>query len=496
MIIKKAGRPIFLIALAGILLAMLIVALPSHAQGKVSVPAKPPTATLQQLSPEQRDYYREQARYYKSQVDKPWWRYVLESGAFIAAVGALVTFYLNYRATLRAQKETQSLALQTQADAERRERDSQFYEALKRFGDESPAIRSSAAGLLAQMAKAHRPYMETTVDQLAAGTQLEDNEVVLASIGDAITEVTLFEPRRVLPVLYGANLKLQEALVYAIADFFVASEGCRPAAKREDYLEEAVHATGYGANVLSALIARCYWERRFKDRMLASPRLRVEGTEADLESSLIEALDELRLAGIRLRANVGLCAVTISRVDIDRLNLENAFLVHADLSNAQLRHAGLWHAQMHRAHCPGAQLEGASMGGVLLHIAYLGEANLKGADLMFAELQGAFLEGTKLQKADLYGAKLQGVQFLGAELDDAMLAKAELDEKTSLMNTKWWKADFGGGSRCPQDTALLEQLYQRYRKDVPEDLSEVHESARHFFAQKRQEEEKKQGQGE
>lgn len=490
MISRKAGKPLLLCAaLVGTVLAvMLISARPSHAQGKASAPAKPPSATVQQLTPEQRDYYREQARYYKFQVDKPWWRYLLESGAFIAAVGALIAFYLNYRATLRAQHETQSLALQAQANAERYQTDTQFYEALKRFGDSIPIVRSSAAGLLAQMAKAHGTYMDTTVDQLVTGLQLEDNEVVLAAIGDAITKTIEVSPPTVEIKLYAANLKLQEALVYALADFVVASVRYRPDAKREDYLEEAGLTTGYGAKVLNDLITRCYWEGKFKDRMLTSPRLIVDGTGADIEGNLREAGRELRTACIRLQANVRLCAAAILKAAAEMTSLGNAFLVSASLRNAQLRRAGLWCAQMYRADCPEAQLEGASMSEVQLGKANLHKANLQGADLTFAELQGALLHETHLQKADLYGAKLQGAHFLGAWLDDAVLAKAEVDNKTSLMNTNWWKADFGGGIRCERDTALLEQLYERYGKDVPEDLNEVHPSAQAFIAQKRREE--------
>src|SRR5215203_7507297 len=52
-------------------------------------------------------------------------------GAVIAALVAFVSFVFNYRTTLRIQIDTQ------------------FYEALKRFGDkDSPSIRSSAAGLI------------------------------------------------------------------------------------------------------------------------------------------------------------------------------------------------------------------------------------------------------------------------------------------------------------------------------------------------------------
>lgn len=110
-------------------------------------------------------------------------------GAWLAALVALLAFSMNYRATLRNQRDTQ------------------FYETLKRFGDkDSPSARASAAALLSQIAlsaehtwpwriKSRReiqwrpklyPYLETTFNQLLVGLQLEANEVVLSSISTAI----------------------------------------------------------------------------------------------------------------------------------------------------------------------------------------------------------------------------------------------------------------------------------------------------------------------
>lgn len=67
-------------------------------------------------------------------------------GVFVAALITLLSFVFNYRATLRSQSDTQ------------------FYEALKRFGDkDSPAMRSSAAGILSQKAKQRRANHISTI---------------------------------------------------------------------------------------------------------------------------------------------------------------------------------------------------------------------------------------------------------------------------------------------------------------------------------------------
>ena len=80
-------------------------------------------------------------------------------GAISAAIVALMSLAFNYRSTLQSQRDTQ------------------FYEALKRFGDEdSHILRSTAAGLLAQMGtkrvisfRQRRPYQDTALTQLLEG---------------------------------------------------------------------------------------------------------------------------------------------------------------------------------------------------------------------------------------------------------------------------------------------------------------------------------------
>src|SRR5687767_4254225 len=87
-------------------------------------------------------------------------------GALIVAIVGLTTLYFNNRNAIKAQRDTQ------------------FYEAMKRLGDkDNPTIRASAAGLLALMAQVEwpelslgrhwpplkrvrsRPYFTTALDQ-------------------------------------------------------------------------------------------------------------------------------------------------------------------------------------------------------------------------------------------------------------------------------------------------------------------------------------------
>ena len=67
---------------------------------------------------------------------------------------------LNYSATLRSRADVR------------------FYEALNLFGDsDNPTVRSTAAGLLEQMASTRKRYFETTFDQLCVGL-FSDNRIM------------------------------------------------------------------------------------------------------------------------------------------------------------------------------------------------------------------------------------------------------------------------------------------------------------------------------
>jgi uncharacterized protein YjbI with pentapeptide repeats len=455
-----------------------------------AAPAKPstPTATSQtkqrELIETKIENQRAQGGYYRAQTkeieeSKSFWRNVKANPVAVAAVlGAFATIFiglLNYRQALRNQQ------------------DSQFYEAIGRFGDDSPALRSSAAGLLAQMGTKRSAYFETALDQLTAGLQLEEDPVVIDSIRKAIQHIVIMDPRYAARRIRDANLSLQGDLVCSLADFMAASVSSSEGAPSEDWWTDAAHASGYATCVLSALVNRPKYNTQFESRALSSPRLTTTSSADARETGLKEAADCLRMVSSRLRANVELLALVIRYFALPRLNLENTFLVGADLTDAQLPGAGLWHAQMQRAHCTRAQIQGAAAGGVQLHTACLKDTKLEGADLTFAELQGALLDETHLQKADLHGAKLKGARFLNAALEDTILCKAEIDEKTSMTSTDWWKADFGGDEKNERDSALLAELYRRYRKDLPEDPEEIHPSARNFITQKRREETEKPG---
>jgi uncharacterized protein YjbI with pentapeptide repeats len=116
--------------------------------------------------------------------------------------------------------------------------------------------------------------------------------------------------------------------------------------------------------------------------------------------------------------NLNLSGTNLSRVDLQKAQLENtnlsgAFLMHAllveacldnaYLSGAHLEGAILQFAQLHRASLEGAHLDGADLRGAVLDTAILREATLSNACLIGADLQKGVVGLTQEQLNEAYG---------------------------------------------------------------------------------------------
>lgn len=155
-----------------------------------------------QLTKVQAEYYKGQLEVYRRQIEaqiaqqKPLtWKQKLfnDPADTVGAAGTVLGAFLIL-----------ALFALNGSSSRRFRRDTQFYEALKRFGDEgSPFMRSSAAGILAQMGK-HReftlwwqdgrfgwqsPYRRTALDQLKARLSMEENASVVEAIEGAVEQL-------------------------------------------------------------------------------------------------------------------------------------------------------------------------------------------------------------------------------------------------------------------------------------------------------------------
>jgi len=154
-------------------------------------------------------------------------------------------------------------------------------------------------------------------------------------------------------------------------------------------------------------------------------RANFEGTflsEADLRSA------DLGQSNLRF---VVMDNARMNHANLDRSILDGADLRRTDLHDANLSYASLDQATLVDARLDGASLYMARLGGVAMTRANLQKADLRdaymgGAHLDHADLRGAYLWSTKLAGADLGGAQLESAIFIDADLRGANLGGAQL----------------------------------------------------------------------
>jgi uncharacterized protein YjbI with pentapeptide repeats len=131
-------------------------------------------------------------------------------------------------------------------------------------------------------------------------------------------------------------------------------------------------------------------------------------------------------------------------LDASRIQLDSAYLAHADLSNAWMREASLRETSLADANLSQADLR---------------KANLTKADLSEARLEGvnfrkACLEGADLRKARLEGADLSATNLRGVNLRGANLSRVNLNPGGRRGGIDPTPADLSGAN--PEDAQTLE----------------------------------------
>jgi len=369
------------VAVLGLLAALSILGTKTAAQIHPT-PSPPSTQTTRDasLSQEENELNRvrkeneeAKAHYYrkltenleKPPPEKSFWTRFIESiaqnpagvfgvlGALIAVTGVLIaaritflSFLFNYYATLKNQSDTQ------------------FYEALKRFGDQdSAAIRASAAGMLATMGEAwvvsipnqpslrssatakrvvEQPYRQLAINQFLAGLVLEQNETVLTVIASELSKLIPLEQKTTLKGLIKVNLDLQQSLIEALAEYFGAENVSHWAAVNEIILARAEGLTELGSTATL---------RGFVENFDNPPRNRLgkqksagpskeftnllqkahkafEGYDASKKAeNAAAAARNLRLVAKRLHLNSDLLRIALQGQPSEEANLNGVFLL-------------------------------------------------------------------------------------------------------------------------------------------------------------------------
>ena len=406
------------------------------------------------LTQAQIDNQRAQATYYQRQADKRgFWRTLREYGgpigATVAAVVAIASFGLNYRATLRSRA------------------DAKYYEALTLFGDRSnPTVRSSAAGLLEQMGSTKRRFFETSFNQLCVGLLAEQNDNARDSIRNSLGRLVEKDPVKALAKLEAVNRSLRDSMAESLCRFSVAR-----GVKSIDQMPDAIWAeieevTAYDRPALAGLL-EIIPKDNLSAALNAARRAFCTPGKADVDADKARTRIESGEAAERLRSNIKSISEALLLLDgKTRRNfspfartkaprsLSFAFLVGAKFRD--LRKCRICRSVLREADFTSANLERAT-----IFATDLSNANLTGAKLLHVDCNGAKFVNSVLKQADLTAAKLQNVDLSGADLTAARFRNTSI-VPAAFERTEWWKADFR------QQRDLLRAVYSKYKKNLPE----------------------------
>ena len=485
---KTSKSILCFVVLAGILLASSIMsARPTYAQGKSSAPTlsptpasgKPAVESTQQseLTEAQTNNEKAQAQYYHAQASEPLWQKLAELGTFLAAIIALLTFAVNYRA------------------GQRNHRDTQFYQALAWLGDDNPAIRAGAVSLLAQMARDRvfgwrgmaggfigfqRPFYDLVLDRLVSTSLMEKDLVVFSSIKDSVASLARTNPIRVTTRLYDANRVLQRQMVNKSARLFAMVGISSSEEISDEQWARASAVSGYDVRVLQDLVYRPINQDMFGDALLSSLKSSKDSLLEKQQEGQPDLHHELRMIAARLRENVELMVAVLRESRSRNRAFPNVFLACADLTGCFLRGANLMQSQIQLSNLSDAQLQGANLTEAVLRGTTALNARMQGATLFGAQLQAATLAGTQFQNADLRNANVQGACLRNSNLADARLFHITYDVE-AFEGAKWWKANFASDNPIYIDKKLLTALWEKYKDELPEDLNDVHRSIRDYI---------------
>jgi uncharacterized protein YjbI with pentapeptide repeats len=509
---RDAGR--FVCALGSVALAVLC-AVKLHAAEYEANEIPPPSQRAEQFLDTERENSNPQAKHYHPQSeelrDRPreesFWANVAANpaatlsvfGAIVAALVTITTFVFNYRATIRNQRDTQ------------------FYEALKRFGDQSSSImRSSAAGLLGQMAGwrtgFRHPYYATVLDQLSLGLILEEDVFVREANGRAIQRLITPNAAAVIASLRDSNIRLQGDLIHILAKRAALRQESREGLP----WESLAAASGYKVAWLQALTTR--HDVAFNEALMTLSVQCKQVPETARQELIHECDEQLVKKALILRENCLLLQSIASQVllkasDVTKrtrkgfvtsykqprrrhsqtLALMGTFLPRINLSYMFIRRAYFEYAML-----PEASFKGSIVADTTFHAAQLHKANFSETHLHSSRVRpfpglwgGSYMDyPTSFVIADIQDADFRGAAFDNVMLSAANMAGAKLygasiaDEKTWWDEVNWWEADFSRGNISTFDLdsdmnrtrASLALLHKKYGSALTEQESRIHPS--------------------
>jgi hypothetical protein len=428
------------------------------------------------LTQAQIENQRAQATYYQRQADKRgFWRNLREYGgpigAALAAVVAIISFGLNYRATLRSRA------------------DAKFYETLNLLTDrENPSVRSRAAGLLEQMGATRKRYYLTAFDQLSVGLLAEREDHARNAIQTALSRLMELDPDTALAKLQAVNWTLRDALAESFCRFCVA-RGMKTLEQTPDTLwEEAEEVTSYDRRALSGLL-QILPKDNLVAAMTAATRAYQTMAKSHIEDYKARTSVELSEAAERLRSNIK--SISELLISLEGKGRKSAFSGSSDhikapgsfsfafLAGGKFR--DLQECKICRSIFREANFIAANLTRAVLLDSDLSCANLGSAKLCRIKCTGTKFVGANLKGADLTGARFYSSDLSGADLTGARFCNTAI-APDAFEYIEWWKADF----RHQRD--LLRAIHAKYRQNLPDLESlyvrgDIHRSVLDFIGQ-------------
>ncbi|HZU98509.1 MAG TPA: pentapeptide repeat-containing protein [Planctomycetota bacterium] len=206
-----------------------------------------------------------------------------------------------------------------------------------------------------------------------------------------------------------------------------------------------------------------------------------------LTPALLEKLEGWLAATVKAPLGAESCAASILHAcgrpltrDLEKAELEDAFLAGADLKGANLEYATLScadvaSARFDEARLSAAILTGADASGASFDRADMGGATLKDAQLYGASFRAAKLNGAWLTNASAEGACFAGAVLVGARVGAGAFQRADFTDASlrgaTIGGTELAEADFTGAD---MNAAQLLDLDLRESRFLPASLVSAH----------------------
>lgn len=200
----------------------------------------------------------------------------------------------------------------------------------------------------------------------------------------------------------------------------------REAAEKRAELEREIAKDHQQEAALQTYISRMS-ELLLKEKLRTTNRKEVSDVARTLTISIMRGLDKerndlivqfLREAKLIIDEKSILNEADMERMNLQNLNLSNAFLQKANLFGAFLQNANLEGANLSSVNLDGANLQSAKLWETNLSNASLSDADFSGAAFM-----GTDLSGTRFWNTNLSSVNIQNSNFVGANLEGANLSK-------------------------------------------------------------------------